>query len=171
MKSNRQRIHDLTFLGLTTAAAILLSYIEILLPPIFSAVPGIKIGLPNIAIIYLLYSYGVREAAVVSFIRVALVSMFFGNVMMFAYSLAGACLSLAVMALLKRLNFLSAAAVSIAGGISHNLGQILVAMLLLHTAEIGYYMIVLTLTGMVSGLFVGLAGALLIKRLPPKRSK
>ena len=169
MKNNRQKIRSITFLGFVTAVAILLSYVEVLIPPIFTAVPGIKIGLPNIAVIYMLYSKGVREAAAVCIVRMAVVSMLFGNAMVFIYSAAGAALSLSVMALLKRLNLLSPAAVSIAGGISHNLGQIAVAMLVLQTAQFGYYGIVLTVTGTVSGLFVGLAGILMLKRLPTER--
>ena len=155
-------------LGMCASVALLLSYVETLFPPLFAAVPGIKIGLPNVAIIFLLYRFGVKEAAIVSFVRLIIVSMLFGNTMTLAYSVAGAVLSLLVMALLKRLNFLSTVGVSVAGGVSHNIGQILVAMVLLSTAEIGYYMIVLAATGTVSGIFVGLCGAFLIKRLPDK---
>ena len=155
-------------LGMCASVALLLSYVETLFPPLFAAVPGIKIGLPNVAIIFLLYRFGVKEAAIVSFVRLIIVSMLFGNTMTLAYSVAGAVLSLLVMALLKRLNFLSTVGVSVAGGVSHNIGQILVAMVLLSTAEIGYYMIVLAATGTISGIFVGLCGALLIKRLPDK---
>ncbi len=169
MKNNSQKIRKLTFLGLVTAVAILLSYVEVLIPPIFAAVPGIKLGLPNIAVIYMLYTCGLREAAAVSFVRIAVVSMLFGNAMIFLYSLAGACLSLAVMELLKRFAPISMAAVSIAGAISHNIGQIIVAVLVLKTVEIAYYTVILTLTGTVSGLFVGLAGILMVIRLPPKR--
>ena len=151
------------------SVALLLSYVETLFPPLFAAVPGIKIGLPNVAIIFLLYRFGVKEAAIVSFVRLIIVSMLFGNTMTLAYSVAGAVLSLLTMALLKRMNFLSTVGVSVAGGVSHNIGQILVAMVLLSTAEIGYYMIVLAVTGTISGIFVGLCGAFLLKRLPDKK--
>ena len=159
----------MAMLGMCASVALLLSYVETLFPPLFAAVPGIKIGLPNVAIIFLLYRFGIKEAAIVSFVRLLIVSMLFGNTMTLAYSVAGAVLSLLTMALLKRMNFLSTVGVSVAGGVSHNVGQILVAMILLNTAEIGYYMIVLAVTGTISGIFVGLCGAFLIKRLPDKK--
>ncbi|MBQ5887358.1 MAG: Gx transporter family protein [Clostridia bacterium] len=162
----RKTSRQLAYLGLCTAVALILAYVEVLLPPLFTAVPGIKLGLPNIAIIFVLYRYGVRHAAAVSFVRMAVVAMLFGNPMTFVYSLAGAVLSLLVMALLRRLDFLSVVGVSVAGGVFHNVGQILMAMLLLGTAELGYYLIVLAITGTVSGIFVGLCGALAVKRIP-----
>lgn len=165
MKNTAKRT---AFLGLCTALAMVLAYVEVLLPPIFSAVPGIKLGLPNIVIIFMLYRFGLGRAALVSFIRILLVSMIFGNVMAFAYSVAGAALSLLVMALLKKLDFLSTVGVSVAGAVMHNVGQILTAMLLLGTAELGYYLIVLAVTGTVSGILIGICGALAIKRLPEK---
>lgn len=156
----------IAFLGLCTAAALILSYVESLLPPLFVAVPGIKLGLPNIVIIFILYRLGFREAVAVSFIRIVTVALLFGNPMTFAYSAAGAFLSLFVMMVLYRLNFLSVVGVSVAGGIFHNVGQILMAILLLGTAELGYYLIVLTVTGTVSGIFVGLCGSLIVRRIP-----
>lgn len=162
----RSTSRKLAYLGLCTAVALILAYVEVLLPPLFTAVPGIKLGLPNIAIIFVLYRYGVRHAAAVSFIRIAVVTMLFGNPMTFVYSLAGAALSLLVMALLRRMDFLSMVGVSVAGGVFHNVGQILMAMLLLGTAELGYYLIVLAITGTVSGVFVGLCGALAVRRIP-----
>ena len=162
----RKTSRQLAYLGLCTAVALILAYVEVLLPPLFTAVPGIKLGLPNIAIIFVLYRYGLRHAAAVSFVRMAVVAMLFGNPMTFVYSLAGAVLSLLVMALLRRLDFLSVVGVSVAGGVFHNVGQILMAMLLLGTAELGYYLIVLAVTGTVSGVFVGLCGALAVKRIP-----
>jgi heptaprenyl diphosphate synthase len=155
----------LAYLGLCTAVALILAYVEVLLPPLFTAVPGIKLGLPNIAILFVLYRYGMRYAAAVSFVRMAVVALLFGNPMTFVYSLAGAALSLLVMSLLRRLDFLSVVGVSVAGGVFHNVGQILMAMLLLGTAELGYYLIVLAITGTISGVFVGLCGALAVKRI------
>lgn len=162
----RNTSRKLAYLGLCTAVALILAYVEVLLPPLFSAIPGIKLGLPNIAIIFVLYRYGIRSAAAVSFVRMAVVAMLFGNPMTFVYSLAGAFLSLSVMALLRRMDFLSMVGVSVAGGVFHNVGQILMAMLLLGTAELGYYLIVLAITGTVSGIFVGLCGALAVRRIP-----
>lgn len=161
----KDRTGKIAFIGLAAAVSLILSYIEVMLPPLYAAVPGIKVGLPNIAILFLLYRYGVKEAAAVSLIRIVISTMLFGSVTMLFYSIAGAVLSLAVMALLKRTALFSAVGVSVAGGVSHNLGQVLVAMLLLETAEIGYYMFVLAISGTLAGVFIGLAGAALLKKL------
>ena len=143
--------------------AIVLSYVEMLLPPIYAAVPGIKIGLANIVSVILLYTFTVKEAAVVTIIRVITVALIFGNVMTLAYSIAGAALSIIIMWLLEKTNLFSTVGVSIAGGVSHNLGQILIAMLVTATAEIGYYMIFLSISGIISGTLIGISGALVIK--------
>ncbi len=161
----RERTKKITFLGLSAALALLLSYVEAMLPPIYAAVPGVKVGLPNIAILFLLYRYGWKEAAAVSFVRLALSALLFGNVTMLWYSLAGAVLSLSVMVLAKRLGWFSTVGVSILGGVMHNFGQVLVAMLLLETAEIGYYMLPLVISGTLAGIFIGILGAFLLKKL------
>ncbi len=165
----RDSAKKVAFLGLSTAIAMVFAYVEVLLPPLFTAVPGIKLGLPNIAIIFVLYRVGVKEAAAVSFIRIAAVSLLFGSPMTFAYSVAGGLLSLVGMALLKKVNLFSTVGVSVAGGVLHNVGQILMAMLLLGTAELGYYLIVLAVTGTVSGVFVGLCGNFAVKRIAIKK--
>ncbi len=161
MKNQTKKI---AFLGLFTTVALVLSYIEAILPPIYQAIPGIKVGLPNIIIIFMLYRFGLKEAVAVSLIRLVIVALLFGNGMTFIYSLAGATLSLLIMVILKKTNLFSTVGVSIAGGVFHNLGQILVAMFLLNSSQIGYYMIVLAITGTIAGVFVGIAGALLLKR-------
>lgn len=153
------------FLGLSASLALLLSWIEFLLPPLYAAVPGIKIGLPNVVILVVLYLVGTKEAAAVSLVRLCVSSLLFGNPVMFVYSAAGAVLSLLLMILLKKLDRLSTVGVSVAGGVAHNIGQTVVAMLLLNTPQIAYYLIVLTVTGTISGIFIGLCGAFLTKRL------
>jgi heptaprenyl diphosphate synthase len=156
-------VKKLTFLSVLSALAIILSFVESLLPPIWSAVPGIKMGLPNIVIIFLLYKFSIKEAAIVSFIRLLIVVLLFGNFMTFLYSFAGAVLSLLVMWLLKHINKFSQIGVSIAGAISHNLAQVMVALLLLQTKEIGFYFPILAVSGTVAGIFVGLSGIMLLK--------
>ena len=108
---------------------------------------------------------GYGSAAVINLVRIVLVSMLFGNGMSLAYSLAGGILSGAVMMLLKRTNAFSMVAVSIAGGIAHNIGQILVAMLVLQTAALGWYLLVLWVSGLVSGAIIGVIGGELCRRL------
>ena len=158
----------IAYTGICIALALILAYIEILIPPIFPAVPGIKMGLPNIIIVFLLYRRGPVSAIVVSLLRTVLVTILFGNGMAFLYSLAGSVLSLIIMILLQKLNFLSTVGVSVAGAIAHNLGQTLMAMVLLDTSEIVYYMVVLTVAGTIAGVFIGICGSLLIKRVPKR---
>ena len=153
----------LTFLGLFAAVAIVLSYVEHLLPPIYAAVPGIKLGLANIVNIFILYKFTVKEAATVTLVRILTVALIFGNFMTLMYSIAGAVLSITIMALLKKTKLFSTVGVSIAGGVCHNLGQILVAIAVTATAEIGYYMIFLCISGILSGTLIGIAGALILK--------
>lgn len=161
----RAKTKKVALLGIMTSVALILSYIEAILPPIWAAVPGIKMGFPNIVIIFLLYRFGVKEAAIVSFIRIFIVALLFGNVMTLAYSCAGAVLSIVLMAITKKINTFSVVGTSITGGVAHNLGQILVAIFLFDTVQIGYYMAVLAVTGTIAGVFIGIAGAFLLKRL------
>ena len=150
-------------MALGVALAMILSYVEFLLPPVFSAVPGIKLGLPNVIIIFILYRFDAPSAAAVSLVRVCLSALLFGTVMTFLYSFVGALVSLTGMWLLKKTKLFSTVGVSIAGGVLHNLGQVTVAAIILATREIAYYMIVLALTGTVAGIFVGVAAAALLK--------
>ena len=162
------RSKKVAFLGLCTALALVLAYVELLIQPLVPGIPGIKMGLPNIIIIFLLYRRGSTSAIGVSLLRILLVSILFGNVMAFLYSLMGGILSLAVMILLRKLNFMSEVGVSVAGGVMHNVGQILAAMILLETSELGYYLVVLTVTGTIAGILIGLCGSLLIRKIPAK---
>ena len=150
-------------LGLTIALAMIMSYIEALVPLSF-AVPGIKMGLANIVIIFVLYKIGTKEAILVSLIRVILVSLLFSNVMAMAYSIAGAVLSLSIMWLLKKTDKFSFIGVSIAGGIMHNVGQIIMAVILLGTEQIALYLPVLMITGTATGIVIGIVSGLVIKR-------
>ena len=161
----RNSSKKIAFVGLCTAVALIFAYVEALIPPLFTAIPGIKLGLPNIAVIFVLYLFGLGSATAVSLVRVAAASLLFGNPMTFTYSMAGACLSLLVMAILKKTDLLSITGVSVAGGVFHNVGQILMAMLLLGTAELGYYLIVLAITGTVSGILIGLCGGYAVRRV------
>ena len=144
----------LAFLGLCTAVSMILAYVEVLLPPIFSAVPGIKIGLANIVVLFILYRYRVLDAALVSAVRIFAVTLLFGNPVMLAYSAAGAVLSITVMAILKKIDILSAVGVSVAGAVFHNIGQILVAGFVLGTS-VFYYLPILLISGCITGFLTG----------------
>lgn len=154
----------LVLLAMLTAVAMILSYVESLLPSV--GIPGVKMGLANIAVIFALFRFGWKEAAALSLVRVVLVSLLFGSVGAMLYSLAGAVLSLAVMALLRRIDRFSTVGISVAGGVAHNAGQILMAMLILQTKQLLGYLPVLAVSGFAGGVLTGLAAALLIRRIP-----
>lgn len=156
---------SIALLGICAALAMVLSYVESFIPVSF-AVPGIKLGLANIAVIFALYKLGAKEAVLVSLVRIVWIAILFGNVLTLAYSVAGAALSLTLMILLKRADRFSVVGVSVVGGIMHNTGQILVAMLIMETAQIVYYLPVLCISGIAAGVAVGAVSALLIKRVP-----
>ncbi len=161
---------SVALLGICSALAMVLSYLESLIPLSF-AVPGIKLGLANIAIVFVLYKLGAKEAVIVSLVRIVWVAILFGNALILAYSAAGAVLSLTAMILLKRTERFSTVGVSVIGGILHNTGQILVAMMVMETAQIVYYLPVLCISGIAAGVAVGLVSAILIKRVPVDKFK
>ena len=160
----KQNTRKLTALALTISFALILSYIESRIPT-FSAIPGVKIGLANIAVIFTLYKFGTKEAVLVSILRILLVSMMFGNPVSMIYSVAGAVLSLGSMIVLKRLTSLREVAISVVGGVMHNVGQIATASLMISTNVITYYLPFLILSGTIAGIAVGVASALLIQRI------
>ena len=153
----------LTTMAFLTAVAMILSYVEALLPAI--AIPGVKMGLANIAVVFALYRLGWREAVIVSLVRVVLMSLLFTGVAAMLYSLAGAAVSLLLMGLLRKTGAFSALGVSVAGGVGHNAGQVLLAMWMLETGELIYYLPALAISGVISGVLIGLAGGLLINRM------
>lgn len=155
----------LTALALTISFAMILSYFESRIPA-FVAIPGIKIGFANIAVIFALYKFGFKEAVAVSIVRIVLVSMLFGSPISMLYSLAGGVLSLLAMGLLRRLSPLSEVTVSVCGGVLHNVGQIGMASIMLSTNVVVYYLPFLLLSGIIAGIAVGIAAGILIKRIP-----
>ena len=163
----RNNPRKLTQLALTVALAMMLSFIESRIPA-FVAIPGVKIGLANIAVIFTLYKFGFKEAITVSLIRVILVSTLFGSPISLIYSVSGAILSFASMLLLKAITPLREVAVSVAGGVMHNVGQIIAASIMLDTNVVIYYLPFLILSGTIAGIAVGIAAALLIKRVKIK---
>ena len=160
----KQNTRKLTALALTISFALILSYIESRIPA-FAAIPGVKVGLANIAVIFTLYKFGTKEAVLVSILRIVLVSMMFGSPVSMIYSVAGAVLSLGSMIVLKRLTSLREVAISVVGGVMHNVGQIATASLMISTNLITYYLPFLILSGTIAGIAVGVASALLIQRI------
>ncbi len=143
------------YLGVMLALALICSYVEVLIPvPI--GIPGIKLGLANIVIVFAMYSMGYKEAFVLSIMRVTISGFMFGNVIAIAYSLAGGMLSLLVMYLLKKTDKLSCISVSIAGGIMHNIGQMMIATFLVDNYYVLYYVPVLMIAGFITGACIGI---------------
>ena len=155
-------------MGLLVALAMVLSWVEQLVP-LSVQVPGVKLGLANLAVLFALYRLGVRAAWTVSLLRVALVSLTFGNAYSLWYSLAGAVLSLLVMGLLRKTGKFSLLGVSVAGAVSHNLGQIAVAAAVLGAASMAYYLPVLLVSGTAAGVCVGAVAAILVRRIQIQR--
>lgn len=152
------------YLGLLCAAAIILGYVESLFP-VFVGVPGMKIGLPNLAVVMVLYLYSWKEAIAVSFVRILVIGFLFGNAFSIAFSLAGGMLSLLCMEAVRRFLKLSCTGVSMIGGVTHNLGEILVAMVVVENVRVGYYFSILAVTGLVTGILIGILAAELVKRI------
>ena len=151
-------------LGLLVALAFVFSYLESLVP-ISIGIPGAKLGLANLVILVALYTLGARDAFLLSVIRIVLVGFTFTNVASMLYSLAGGVLSFAVMYLAKKIKSLSMVGVSVLGGIAHNIGQILVAMWVVETVSLVYYLPILMIVGIVAGVVIGLLSAMVIKRV------
>lgn len=155
------------YLGLLIALAFVFSYVEFLLP-LNLGIPGAKLGLANLVIIVALYTLREREAFVLSMVRIVLVGVTFGSMSTMLYSFAGGILSFVVMVLAKKTGKLSIAGVSVLGGVFHNIGQILLAMCVLETAGLIAYLPVLLLVGCVSGVVIGLLGAMVTARIRGK---
>ena len=154
----------ITVLGLCVALAMILSYIESILP-VFVGIPGAKLGLPNMVIVLLLYLIGAKEAVCVNILRILLSGFLFGNLFSILYSLAGGLLSLAVMVILKKRGSFSVFGVSMAGGVFHNVGQLIVAMLVVETFSVAYYVPVLLIAGVITGFIIGVVANEMLKRL------
>ena len=151
--------------GMLISLAFIFSYIESLIP-FFMGVPGMKLGLANIVVLIALYLMGPKAAFLLSIVRVLLASMTFGNMIMLWFSIAGASFAFVAMLFLKKMKGFSIVGVSIAGAVAHNIGQIIVAMIVMTEVMI-YYLFVLIVGGTITGTIIGFIGALVYKKLKP----
>lgn len=147
----------IAYAGMLTALALIFSYVETLLPVSFG-VPGIKLGLANLIVITGIYFMRPTDVFGIMVARIFLASFMFGNMAALIYSLVGGILSFAVMLLLSRRKRLSMIGVSMAGGVSHNIGQILVAMYVVENANLLYYLPILCISGVLTGMLIGYIG-------------
>lgn len=153
------------FCGLMLALALIASYVESLIPvPI--PVPGIKLGVANSVVLILLYYTNAKTAWGISVARVVLSGFLFGSLSSILYSLSGAILSLLVMTLIKKRDCFTMTGVSVAGGVSHNIGQLIMAFLVLESGALWYYLPVLLVSGCVTGGLIGILGKEIFKRMP-----
>lgn len=156
--------HRAAYFGVFTALALIFSYLETFIPlPV--GIPGIKLGLANLLTVILLYKRNAKEAFLLSIVRVILSGFLFGNMFSILYSLAGGIVSLFVMTILKCSERFSVIGVSAAGGVAHNMGQLLVAMAAVETYRVGYYFPVLLAAGILTGLLIGIAAGQTLSRL------
>lgn len=153
------------YLGLFSAVAIIFGYVESLIP-VFAGIPGIKLGLANLAVLFILARYSYKEAALVSLVRILVIGFMFGNLFSIAYSLAGAALSLTVMTFMKKYSGFSLTGISVAGGVTHNVGQLLVAIAIVENFSLFYYAPALLISGVITGLLIGWLTTEVLKRIP-----
>lgn len=158
------KIRKIAFLGLSVTLAMILSFVESQIP-VFTTIPGMKVGLPNLVMVFLLYRAGWKETVIVSLIRAFLAALLFGNLQSLIFSISGAVLSLTGMILLKKTGLFSSIAVSVTGGVLHNVGQIIAACLWTGTVQIAYYLPALLVSGVCAGIAIGLIAGFLLKRL------
>lgn len=157
-------IKKTALLGMLTSLALIAGYIETLIPmPI--PIPGVKLGLANLMILIVLRLYGVREGLLVNILRILLSGFLFGSFSTILYSLAGGLFSFAVMTLLLKLNFFSLTGVSIVGGVCHNIGQLALAIVVLDSVSLLYYMPALLISGLITGLLIGIGAEQVLKRI------
>ena len=166
------KFNETAYMGLLLAFALILSYVELLIP-FQMGMPGIKLGLANLAVVLCLYLFGWQRALFLTVAKAIFSGLLFGNLFMILYSLAGAVISALVMIFLKKSNWFHVPVISAAGGvahsilgaIAHNMGQLVVAVKVVETYSVLYYMPVLIAAGLVTGLVIGITAALVLPYL------
>lgn len=150
--------------AILVALAMIFSYVEVLIPFHFG-IPGIKLGLANLVVVIALYLLKPSQAFDISVARIVLVSFLFGSMSSLLYSLTGGILSFVVMLFLKRIKGFSVIGISIAGGVSHNVGQLLAAAVVVENMSVFYYMPVLLIAGLITGMLIGIVAKRVCKHL------
>lgn len=166
--NNYTNTKKMTIAALMAALALIFSYVEVLIP-FTVGIPGIKLGIANIAVIIALYYLGPMYAITINVVRVLIAGLLFNGLFGALYSLAGAIVSFVVMVVLKKTNVFSVVGISMAGGVAHNLGQILVAAVLVANIKIFIYFPVLIISGVITGAIIGVLAGLILKKLPAEK--
>ncbi|MCR5625965.1 MAG: Gx transporter family protein [Lachnospiraceae bacterium] len=149
---------------------MILSYIESLIP-FFFGIPGMKLGLSNLAVVFALYTYGGKEALTINIVRIVAVAVLFGNVMSLVFSVSGALLSLVLMLLFKRTKAFSVMGVSIVGGVAHNAGQLIAAVFVVKNYKVAFYLPFLIIAGLVTGFIIGIISNEVLKRIKVRQEE
>lgn len=163
-QNNREMTKSIAISAMLLALSMIFSYIEVLIP-VDIAIPGVKLGLANLIVVSGIFYLKGRKVLLISIMRIILVALLFGNVMTLAYSLAGGILSFLVMLGLKQIKGFSVIGISVAGGVSHNIGQLLVAILILSSGKLLVYLPVLMISGLITGALIGIVAARVMKVL------
>ena len=151
-----------SLIAMFSAFAIIISYVESFIPSI--GIPGVKLGLANIVIVLAIYVLDVRYAIIIDIVRILVIGFLFGNLFSIFFAFGGAVISILVMFILKKFFDFSIITVSIFGGVFHNVGQILVAMIAVGTYNVIYYLPVLMIAGIICGAIVGILARILFER-------
>ena len=150
--------------GLLIALAFVLSYIESLIP-VFVAVPGMKLGLTNVVVLYAVYRMDVKAALIINAVRIVLVGLTFATAISFCFSIAGGMISTAAMLLMAKRTSFSMVSTSIVGGIMHNCAQIIVAIIMLNTTAVAWYFVLLWFCGILTGAVIGIVGSIVVRHI------
>ena len=155
-------VRKISVIALFSAFAILASYIETFIPSL--GIPGVKLGLANIAVVLALFLLDAESAIIINVVRIVIVGLLFGSLFGISFALAGAFVSLTVMIILKKVFNFSIITVSIFGGFFHNVGQLIVAFILVDNYSVFAYLPVLLIAGIITGLMIGILAKLLYER-------
>ena len=166
MSRREQKTGRAALCGMLIALAFLFSYVETLIP-ISLGIPGVKLGLANLVTIVGLYLVGLPQLILISLVRIGLAGLTFGNGFSMIYSLAGGALSLLFMLLARKTGWFSQAGVSVAGGVGHNVGQLVIAALVVENGAVFYYLPFLLAAGSAAGAVIGMLGGIVTKRIGP----
>lgn len=160
--NDKKNAKNVALYGMLVALAFIFSYLESLIP-FTPGIPGMKIGLANLVVVVALYTAGYKGAFTISMVRILLSGMSFQGLGTMLYSLAGGLLSFGAMAALKKSRRFGITGISLAGGVMHNAGQLVVAALVLSNVNMAYYFPVLLVSGCAAGIGIGLSAGWILK--------
>ena len=166
--TNREKTQRIALSGLLVALMLVLGYVESLIP-VAAGIPGIKLGLSNGVLIFAIYMLGIPTAFVLMVLKVVLSGLMFGGVSAMMYAFAGGLLSMIFMSVLSRIKGVHVTVVSMIGGVMHNVGQVGLAMVMLSTPKLMYYMAILMVVGLGCGALTGVCADSVMKHLKKLR--